>query len=146
MKTIPLTKGYSAVVDDEDYERVMLHNWHVLDSRPPNLYAATWKRPKTIPRVSLRMHHLVLGVEGPQINKLNLVVDHIDRDGLNNQKSNLRIVNRSVNAINSARCDNALGIYFDTVRLQYKAIELPGRKFIGWFHSLEEAYEAKWPR
>lgn len=145
MKEITLTKGYIAWVDDEDYEVLSYYKWHALDSHPVHIYAAKWLlRVPGFPRVALRMHHAVLGIIGSELNKRNLLVDHIDRNSLNNQKYNLRIATRSVNAYNSNRSDNALGIYFDNCRGQFKAVDLgPPKKFIGWFHTLEQALEAK---
>lgn len=143
MKVIPLTKGYEALVDDGMYESLSEFKWHVLDSHPIHRYAARWSRG-FIPRKSIRMHHAVLGVSGEELTEKFVVVDHIDRNGLNSQRDNLRIASRRENAINSDRSDNALGIYFDSHRLMYKAIDLTeGRKFIGWYHTFEEALKGK---
>lgn len=38
---IKLTKGFFAIVDDEDYERVNALKWHVYTERP---LSALWKR------------------------------------------------------------------------------------------------------
>ncbi len=85
MKEIELTQGYVALVDDEDYERVSAHKWYAEVYRH-NVYAAravytTNKRRKTV-----KMHRFILGVIGSKVQ-----VDHKDRNGLNNQRSNLRI-------------------------------------------------------
>lgn len=144
MKEIPLTKGYIAIVDDEDYEAIACYNWHVLDSHPRIRYAARWS-PGSYPfRYAIRMHHVVIGVSGQFLLDKCLVVDHIDRDGLNNRRDNLRIATRRINALNSERSDNALGIYYDTYRGMYKTVELqPIKKFVGWFNTFEEAYDKR---
>ena len=48
-----------------------------------------------------RMHRVILGIEDP-----NVLVDHIDRDGLNNKRSNLRIVTNSENKRNQGTVSN----------------------------------------
>lgn len=142
MQEITLTKGYVTFVDDEDYESLAAHKWHVLDGHPWHRYAARWK-PGSKPRQALRMHHVILGIDSQYLREEYLVVDHIDRDGLNNQRDNLRVTTRSVNAYNSERSDNAIGIYWDTVRLRYKTFILQPKTFIGWFKSFDEAAAAQ---
>lgn len=48
-----------------------------------------------------RLHRVILGIEDP-----NILVDHIDRDGLNNKRSNLRIVTNSENKRNQETVSN----------------------------------------
>ncbi len=101
MKLIPLTKGYFAKVDDEDYEELIQFKWQVSrttgDSR--TIYAKRGRRIKgdnnSIRMVTFLMHRDIMGW------KNNLDIDHIDGDGLNNQKSNLRFATRSQNIMNS---------------------------------------------
>ena len=143
MKSIPLTKGYITIVDDEDYERLSVYKWHALDVHPRLVYAARWIG-WTKPRRVMRMHHEIMGVDPTILRRNNLVTDHIDRDGLNNQKTNLRIATRAENIINSSHCDNALGIYLDKTRNRYKAYTLlPVKIYIGTYLTLEEALKAK---
>lgn len=47
------------------------------------------------------MHRLVLGLEDNPGSKTSIVADHINRCRLDNRKSNLRVVNRSINTRNS---------------------------------------------
>ncbi len=144
MKEIYLTKGYISTIDDEDYELLSKYNWHVLDSHWKHRYAATWSAGSYPNRVAIRMHHAIIGVSGRYLTDKCLVVDHIDRNGLNNCRDNLRIVTRRINALNSERSDDALGIYFDNYRGMFKAEQLqPTRKFLGWFHTFEEAHAVR---
>ena len=99
MKKIPLTQGKFALVDDEDYEWLMKWKWFARkDER--NFYAArnqSKKNGETKNKKSRRlvsMHKVILK---PRWNKLT---DHIDGDGLNNQRDNLRSVTYSQNAMN----------------------------------------------
>lgn len=85
MKTIPLSRGLFAVVDDTDYEWLSEIKWYALQ-HPKTPYAHNR-------RVGY-MHRLILDI------KDNQLADHRDYNGLNNQRSNLRIVTASQNQIN----------------------------------------------
>lgn len=84
---IPLTQGLVAQVDDEDYPLVVRHKWcaHKCDTKT---YATTAVSGRTV-----RMHQLILPGDHE--------VDHIDGDGLNNRRSNLRPATRQQNQVNS---------------------------------------------
>lgn len=83
-KTIELTQGYVAIVDDEDYERVSKYKWCV--SSDGYTHNGT---------VGL-MHRFIMGIDDP-----NLVVDHINHDTLDNRKKNLRVCTNQQNNFNS---------------------------------------------
>jgi len=101
MKTVPLggkkAAGRVALVDDEDYDLVMQYRWHVYEpapkpgKRPKSPYAVTTVRRNGRNDV-LRMHKLITGWP---------LTDHADRNGLNNQRSNLRPATRGQNNQNS---------------------------------------------
>jgi hypothetical protein len=84
VKTIELTKGYVALVDDEDYDRVNQFNWYANDSDLPVVYAERKIRTDSGEQTSITMQRFILGVTDPEMQ-----VDHRDRNGLNNQKYNL---------------------------------------------------------
>jgi hypothetical protein len=91
VRYIPLTQGKYAIVDAEDYERVSRYKWCL--SRSGNqLYAQRRSHGKTI-----RMHQFIMNP--PK----GMVVDHIDGNGLNNRRSNLRICTRRQNGWNLRR-------------------------------------------
>jgi len=92
-KQIQLTKGYHATVDDEDFDWLMQHSWWVKDTDAHVCYAGSWIKGKNI-----GMHRLILQRHG--LLKDGLVIDHIDGDGLNNQKANLRTCTRAENMRN----------------------------------------------
>ena len=79
MKEIHLTQGKVTLVDDADYDWLNQWNW-CADKALKTYYAATFKDGKKI-----RMHRFILGLTDRYT-----LADHIDRDGLNNQRSNLR--------------------------------------------------------
>jgi hypothetical protein len=94
MKTIELTHGYIAFVDDEDYEKANQHKWLARvvlkrDGSIAGVYAmrTTKERLGSGKRKTINhfLHRFVLEVES-----LDIQVDHRDHDGLNNQKYNLR--------------------------------------------------------
>jgi hypothetical protein len=89
MRKIELTQGYTALVDDEDYQRVIdAGPWHAaLNTRNDGTVKGIYAHHNT--RVngqstSTRLHHFVLRVDK------SVEIDHKDRNGLNNQKENLR--------------------------------------------------------
>lgn len=87
-KTIKLTKGRVAVVDDEDYDVLIRHSWHLAVSR----YAASRINNKKV-----LMHRMIMNPgEGFE-------VDHINADGLDNRKSNLRICTHQQNITRTRR-------------------------------------------
>lgn len=103
MKTIMLTKGYVATIDDEDYERVSQFNWYALvakhkDGSIKNVYAASHKPKATAYGNHTRyLHRFIMNLPSGR----KPVVDHKDHDGLNNQKSNLRVCSQTQNLGNS---------------------------------------------
>jgi hypothetical protein len=93
VKQIPLlsrdgsVRAY-ALVDDEDYEELSSYRWH-LRVRGPNAYAQ-----RSIPRVTtVLMHRQIMGFP-------DSLVDHIDGDGLNNVRSNVRLASTQLNGWN----------------------------------------------
>ena len=88
---IPLTQGQYAMVDAQDYERVSRCKW-CLSRSGDRLYAQRRSRGKTI-----RMHQVIMNP--PQ----GMVVDHINGNGLDNRRCNLRICTRLQNAWNHTR-------------------------------------------
>lgn len=95
MKQIPLTQGKFALVDDDDFERVSQFKWNACHKRH-TWYAHRSKKAKPY-RYTYSMHRFIM--DEPE----GLEVDHIDGNGLNNQKSNLRIATRSQNACNRGK-------------------------------------------
>lgn len=78
MKYIILTRGQLAVIDDEDYELVSQYKWCAKPSWNGKTYYAYGGRGK------LQMHRLIVGAIKGEL------VDHLDDDGLNNRRNNLR--------------------------------------------------------
>ncbi len=87
-RRIPLTQGQFALVDPEDYAELAKHKWCA--SRQSNtFYAVRSEHGRQI-----RMHRAVLNAPP------DLVVDHINHDGRDNTKRNLRSCTKAQNACN----------------------------------------------
>lgn len=125
MRTILLTKGAVAIVDDCDYTKVSSFKWSVAERRGTR-YAANGK-------VGL-LHRFILGCS-----KLQLV-DHKDGNGLDNRRANLRVASRSQNAMNMKK-DALKGITPDIDGQRWKAqITIDGKTlYLGIFASPEDA-------
>lgn len=100
MKEIQLTQGQVALVDDEDFEILLQWKWCAQKKRLGSGFYA--KRGTKVNRKSrnLFMHRYILNLQKGQM------VDHRDGNGLNNQKSNLRLCTHSQNLCNAKRHKN----------------------------------------
>lgn len=94
MREISLTRGKVALVDDEDYERLSKYKWS-LNSAANLFYARGWIPGEDgVKSSQMYMHGFILSVP------VGFEVDHINGDGLDNQKSNLRVVSHRENCQN----------------------------------------------
>jgi hypothetical protein len=97
MKIIELTNGLKCFVDDEDFERVSKFNWYISN----NGYARTCMKGKKF----VQMHRFILNAGQYD------VVDHINRNPLDNRRSNLRLADKRINSLNRGlRRDNKTGV------------------------------------
>jgi hypothetical protein len=108
MRTISLTQGYVALVDDADYQRVTAFKWRALvDRRRNKVYAVRKTHGPHSSRKSLYMHREILGVTDPTVK-----VDHRNGDSLDNHRANLRkCVNGENNANSVKRRDGLSSTY-----------------------------------
>lgn len=101
MKEMFLTKGQIALIDDEDFEKLSQWSWYAHSNPVSNTsYAARGTFINYKNKLYL-MHRQILGITDPKIS-----VDHADGNGLNNQKSNLRICTHSQNMCNTSKRKN----------------------------------------
>jgi hypothetical protein len=101
MKEIQLTKGYVALVDDEDFERVSQFKWHAQischkDGSIRTVYANRSVRNVYGIRAKQPLSSFILEID----TGLYCIIDHKDGNGLNHQKLNLRKASKSQNGQN----------------------------------------------
>ena len=142
MKTIPLTQGKVAIVDDEDYEELAKYKW-CAHQAPNGCWYALRKGPLPGGRQkTIYMHRALMAGDS------QLEVDHINGDGLDNRRANLRLVTGSVNQRNQ-RCHRAgrlVGAHLQ--RGQYRSKPWRARirigakiRHLGSFATEQEAHE-----
>lgn len=93
---LPLSRGQEAVIDPCDVMLVSQFTWHASKNDSGRWYAATNLRADG-KRKQMPLHRLLTGA-GP-----GMVVDHIDGDGLNNRRSNMRVCTVAENQWNSRK-------------------------------------------
>lgn len=94
MREIPLKHGKVALVDDEDYS--LLSCWTWMAYKGYNTWYAKRETPRP-ERKTIAMHvHIMKPPKGMR-------VDHIDGNGLNNQRHNLRVCTNAQNIQNSRK-------------------------------------------
>jgi hypothetical protein len=120
MKLIKLSKGQFTQVDDYDFE--WLSKWKWKANKRSQFYAVRSIRVNGRYK-TIRMHRLIMGLrEGDGIS-----VDHIDRNGLNNQRGNLRTCTTAQNSSNKTKkkgCTSKyIGVYLRTLTYKDKIYE-----------------------
>src|ERR1035437_2037569 len=93
MKEISLTKNKVVMVDDEDYEYLNQFNWQCNINGRCSYAGRSTPRDENYKQKHILMHREILGFPDGS-------VDHIDHNGLNNQKNNLRICTVAENGAN----------------------------------------------
>ena len=127
MREIPLTQGKVALVDDEDYEYLNQFKWYA--QKIHNIYYAMRSLPKINKPHQLCMHAVIVGTPP------GMVTDHINGNGLDNRRENLRIVTNRENLQNlhHPKSSKYPGVSFITSRKKWRTqIQLKGkRQFLG---------------
>ena len=139
-RKIPLSQGKFAIVDPEDYLRLVKHKWHLAKS-PTGSYAVRWERLKSKnARTRIWMHREIIHIPN------NLLCDHINRNSLDNRKANLRPATVSQNLCNRPKTRSRTrskykGLEWDSTQKKWKTrIQFNNRKiYLGSFTSEIEA-------
>ena len=123
---IPLTQGYFAIVDADDYEELNQYKWHV-KVKSNGRYAYRTQGRKEIP-----MHRQILNAPA------GMWCDHINHNGLDNRRCNLRLCTPQQNAYNRRPLGGTSkykGVHWDRHRRKWRArIRHNGRLIhIGYF-------------
>jgi hypothetical protein len=138
-REIPLSQNLVALVDDEDYDRVMAAGkWSAIRGRSTFYARKSVARPGGA-RGAISLHTYLTGWP---------LVDHINGDGLDNRRANLRPATGAQNMHNRRlNRDNKTGfkgVSWDAQRGRWRAdINLNGRrKFLGYHEAPEAAAHA----
>lgn len=139
MREIALTRGFIALIDDRDYERVSNLKWNATITTRGQVYATCTQRigkGRKGKKVNIKMHRFVLGITDRRVE-----VDHIDGDALNNQKSNLRRCSHQQNMANMRQHRDASsrfkGVSFHKASGLWRATIQ--KRHLGYFKSDQEA-------
>lgn len=103
-RAVTLTRGNVAIVDDDDYVRIMRYNWCTRRNSGGRLYAYR----NTVVNGVHRQQPLASFILGTPH---GVIADHIDGDSLNNRRSNLRAATVSQNAQNKRPARTGTSIY-----------------------------------
>ncbi len=141
-KRIELTNGGFAIVDEEDYAVLSRWSWR----KDQYGYATRVQHVEKIDgkwrRKTIFMHRQIFGDVPKDI-------DHINRDRLDNRRSNLRSATRSENNANAKiRKDNTSGhkgVYWHSDRNKWTAEIAMNKKrtYLGIFVDIEDAVAAR---
>jgi hypothetical protein len=144
MIEIPLTQGQVALIDDEDFDLVRQYKWFAdFAKNTQGFYARANSPTVNGKRKGIRMHRLILGITDPRV-----LCDHIDHNGLNNQRNNIRVCTYQENRCNAPKpCSNTSGykgVVWHGCRKKWRAtIKIEGRRVsLGLFKTPEEAHAA----
>lgn len=131
--SIPLTRGYFALVDAIDYERIAAFKWHA------NVGVYQVRAARMSLRRMIYMQHQVLDMMPWALNGYE--IDHVNRDPLDNTRDNLRILTHAQNMLNSKNAGKGIGVtYNERANLWMVYLDRPGekRKYLGYTKTREE--------
>lgn len=139
MKVIELTKGFVAVVDDEDFDMLAQWRWHVTAPSKGFVYAV---RKDYATKKMIYMHKVITSTDRKTL------IDHRNGNTLDNRRQNLRVATHQGNASNRRTpCHNKLGIKGVTFMGSEKAkpyrAQITANKHhrtLGYFKTAEEAH------
>ena len=137
MKLIELTQGKIALVDDEDFEMLSQFKWCAAKfGRVTKIFYAWTSKPRSF------MHHMILGLP-----TCGLVTDHLNGNGLDNRRLNIRHVTNRENSINKHHKNKTSKYPGVTIDKRYNKwssrIKINGKdKSLGYFIDEESAFFA----
>jgi hypothetical protein len=136
---IQLTQNQTAVIDADDVALVCDRPWYANRNGSMGDYTSYACSGRAKDRPAVKMHRLITGA------KVGQIVDHINGNGLDNRRCNLRVTDSFGNAKNhKVRCDSKSGVpgvnfRKDTekwaVRIQSNGV----RHFVGLFKDFASA-------
>lgn len=119
------------LIEARDLKRVSTHTWSLMGR---NYIKAR------IDGKDIYLHRFIMNQTDP-----NIIVDHINRDSLDNRRSNLRLANRNQNAFNRKKSLNKSsqykGVSFDKTKSMWQSyVKMEGIKYLlGYFPKEKQA-------
>lgn len=139
VKTIPLTQGKIAIIDDDDYEKLNKFKWCSQKDHQYTRWYAIRKKLINGKWKLILMHREILKA------KRGIYIDHINHNGLDNRKINLRLCTGSQNQKNRGLQKNntsgLIGVSFNKEIRKWSAYIIKDKHqiFLGIFDDKEEA-------
>lgn len=139
-KILARSKKYGnhyVIIDESDYDHLKTFSWTVYKDGK-RLYVCTKMNGKKV-----KMHRYLLGLTDP-----NISADHINRNGMDNRRANLRPATKSQNGMNRERQLKKKykykGVYWHKNRNKYMAsIIFEGKcYYLGYFKKAKDAAKA----
>ncbi len=135
---VPLTRGLVAAIDFDDLPLVTGSSWGAISPGGRIWYACSNDDQRL-------MHRVIMGCQPGDPH-----IDHVDHDGLNNRRANLRVASHSQNAANGrSHVDSSStfkGVSWDASRSKWRAqikdSANRSNRFLGRFDNEEEAARA----
>lgn len=146
MKHISVSRGYVALVDDEDFSVLSQHKWSASERRN---HKGNILRVEVVTRLRgklTRMHRMIMNVDDRRIDVDHREIAHLPY--IDNRRSNLRIATRSQNNANSRKRTGTTskfkGVYFHSRWGKWTA-EIKAykkRTYLGCFTTEQAAHQA----
>jgi hypothetical protein len=137
MKEVPLSRGMVAMVDDADYDRVMTQKWCVFKVTKRTAYAGCYLRDS---QQYVSLHRFIMQPSA------EVEIDHRNRDGLDNQRHNLRECTGSQNVANRGKFRGAsryIGVTADRGKWKAHYEHAGVHRNIGRFETEDTAARAR---
>lgn len=139
-RRIPLTRGKFAIVDPEDYYRLSKYKWIAFKGRKTFYATRRTRNAETRCSTMTWMHRVILNApEG-------FLVDHINHNGLDNRKANLRLVTPTQNMWNRKKTNKKTsskykGVSYNKDHKKWNSVIVTNGKYrnLGYFTSEFEA-------
>lgn len=112
---IPMSQGKTATISAGDFGRVGFHKWYSVKSGDNRYYAATYIKIEG-EWTTILMHRLIMDIQNISFP----LVDHVNQDGLDNRRSNLRLCTYAENMRNRSRRRNSTCKYKGVVYHKHK--------------------------
>jgi len=142
-RRIPLTKGKSAIVDPDDYPWLRKDRWNIYNLNRKYYAKRKVAIDKNFKYITIYMHRMIINVPD------GLFVDHINNNGLDNRKANLRLATRAQNSCNVKKpknrySSNYKGLYYNRNEQRWRARITTNDKtiYLGDFEDEIEAAKA----